>query len=357
MNLPTSAAAPAQRGAQLPERLRLAPGRAALWRSTTCLQLGVDPHRAMVLDGLPEPLATLLRRMDGIRRTTDLLAEAEAAGASPEEGRGMLTELHRAGLVQDAAAADGGPSGWHRVALATEAAQWSAHTTQSPRDVLRRRREAAVQVVGSGRVAVALTTALAAGGVGQVSVRAAGTVAAADLGTGLLADDLGRPRADAMVDAARRAAPQVRVTAGRPPDLIVLTDVVVPDPALVTELLAERVPHLIGYADEGCAAVGPLVWPGRTSCLRCTELHRADIDLAWPKLAAQLVGRVAGTGLAATLLAAALTAEQAFAALAGPGSGRPVPATWEAALELDPLRGRLRRYPRPPHPRCGCGAG
>lgn len=28
--------------AELPERLRLAPGRAALWRSPTCLQLGLD---------------------------------------------------------------------------------------------------------------------------------------------------------------------------------------------------------------------------------------------------------------------------------------------------------------------------
>jgi len=29
----------------VPERLRLAPGRAALWRSPTCLQLGLDDQR------------------------------------------------------------------------------------------------------------------------------------------------------------------------------------------------------------------------------------------------------------------------------------------------------------------------
>ncbi|HEY6422943.1 MAG TPA: TOMM precursor leader peptide-binding protein [Pseudonocardiaceae bacterium] len=148
----------------------------------------------------------------------------------------------------------------------------------------------------------------------------------------------------------------MRVTARRRPDLIVLSDMVVPEPELATELLASRIPHLIGYAHEGTVVVGPLVWPGRSSCLRCAELHRADLDLAWPKLAAQLVGQIPAAGLACTQLAAALTAEQVLAMLAGPAEGLPAPPTWGAALELDPVRGTLRRHPRPAHPRCGCGA-
>lgn len=341
----------------IPQRLRLAPGRVALWRSPTSLQLGLDPQRAMVLDDLPDPLATLLRRMDGIRSTAELLAEAESAGSPPGEGRTMLTDLHRAGLVQDAAAADNGPAGWHRTALAAEVAGWSVHTTRAAREVLRRRRAAAVRVVGSGRVAVALASALAAAGVGRLAVEATGTVGAGDLGTGYLPDDLGRPRTAAAADAVRRAAPDVQVDDRHQADLVVLTDVVVPDPAVVTELVATRVPHLLAYALEGKAAVGPLVWPGRSSCLHCAQLHRADVDLAWPKLAAQLVGEIPAAGLAATLLAAALGTEQVLTALAGPGAGLPVPPTWGAALELDPVHGRLRAHPRPAHPRCGCGAG
>ncbi len=162
----------------IPERLRLTPGRVALWRSPTSLQLGLDPQRAMVLDDLPDLLAALLRRMDGVRSTAELLAEAESAGSPPGEGRTMLTDLHRAGLVQDAAAADNGPAGWHRTALAAEVAGWSVHTTRAAREVLRRRRSAAVRVVGSGRVAVALATALAAAGVGRLAVDATGTVGA-----------------------------------------------------------------------------------------------------------------------------------------------------------------------------------
>src|SRR5262249_34982721 len=152
---------------------------------------------------------------------------------------------------------------------------------------LARRRDAAVRVVGSGRVAVALASALAATGVGRLAVRATGTVSAGDLGTGYLPADLGRSRTDAAADAVRRAAPDVRVRDGREPDLVVLTDVVVPDPEVVAELQTTGTPHLIAYALEGRAVVGPLVWPGRSSCLHCAELHRADADLAWPKLAAQ----------------------------------------------------------------------
>ncbi|MDQ2879928.1 MAG: ThiF family adenylyltransferase [Actinomycetota bacterium] len=340
----------------IPERLRLAPGRVALWRSPSCLQLGLDQQRALVLDDVPAPLAALLKRMDGIRSTAELVAEAQSAGSSRRDALMMLADLHRCGLVQDTSTADDGPPGWHRVALANEAASWSIHATRATRPVLCARREATVRVIGSGRVAVAVATALAAAGVGHLALRASGAVTAADLGTGYLPDDLGRAREAASADAVRRAAPGVSVAARRRPDLIVLCDVVVPEPAMVTELHESGVAHLIGYAHEGTAMVGPLVWPGRSSCLRCAQLHRAEVDLAWPKLAAQLVGLVATAGLACTQLAAALTVEQVLAALAGPAAGMPVPPTWGATLEVDPVRGILRRHPRPPHPLCSCGA-
>jgi hypothetical protein len=311
----------------------------------------------MVLDGLSAPLAALLKRIDGMCSTTELLTEAQAAGASRSEALMMLAELHRRGLVQEASAAESGRPGWHRVALAAEAASWSVHSAHPTRHVLQQRRKAVVRVVGSGRVMVAVATALAAAGVGHVVVGASGTVAAADLGTGYLPGDLGRSRAAAAVDAVRRCAPDVVVATHRRPDLIVLTDVVVPEPTVVTALVGSRIPHLIGYAHEGTAMVGPLVWPGRSSCLRCAELHRADVDVAWPKLAAQLVGQIPTAGLACTQLAAALIAEQALATLAGPESGLPIPPTWSAALQLNPVHGTLLRLPRPAHPGCGCGAG
>ena len=239
----------------------------ALWRSPTCLQVGLDPQRAMVLDELPEPLAALLKRMDGVCSTTELLNEAQAAGSSRREALTMLADMHRCGLVQEAAA-DAGRPGWHRVALATEAAGWSVHSCHPTRQVLRQRRKAVVQVVGSGRVGIAVATGLAAAGVGHVAVHATGTVTAADLGTGYLPDDLGRPRAAAAKDAVRRCAPDVIIATRRRPDLIVLSDIVVPEPTVVTELLGSRIPHLVGYAHEGTAVVGGR-WYGQDAPAAC----------------------------------------------------------------------------------------
>jgi hypothetical protein len=240
----------------VPDRLRLAPGRVALWRSPSSLQLGLDQQRAMVLDDVPTPLATLLKRMDGIRSTAELVTEAQAAGCSRRDVLMMLDDLHRCGLVQEASAGDHGPPGWHRVALATEAANWSIHTTEATRHVLCARREATVRVVGSGRVAVAVAIALAAAGVGHLGLQTSGAVTAADLGTGYVPGDLGRTRAAASADAVRRAAPDVSVAARRQPDLVVLCDVVVPEPAMVAELHETGTAHLIGYdAAAACVAL------------------------------------------------------------------------------------------------------
>ena len=340
--------------ATLPRRPCLAPGRTVLWRAPDCVQLGLGVTHAMVLDDLTAPMAALLRAMDGSRDSADLVAEAVTAGADPAEVLAVITELHRAGLVRDEPA----PRRCERTALEIDLAAGSVHSGRTAAELVRVRRSASVLVHGSGRVAVALAVALASAGVGRVVAVAAGTVRASDVGTGYLPSDVGRRRTDAARDALRRAAPGVRTEpagARSTPHLVVVTDAVVPDPDLVLDLVVRRRPHLAVYAHESVAVVGPLVLPGRSSCLRCVELRRTDADPAWPKLAAQLAVAAPNAGLACTQLAAALAAEQVLAALAGPEVASR-PPTWGATLELDPVRGVLHRRSWPVHPRCGCGA-
>ncbi len=73
---------------------------------------------------------------------------------------------------------------------------------------------------------------------------------------------------------------------------VLLADALVPDPRLVRELMRHRVPHLTVLLRDGRGIVGPFVVPGRTSCLRCADLTRTDLDPHWPQLAAQLCDRV-----------------------------------------------------------------
>lgn len=168
------------------------------------------------------------------------------------------------------------------------------------------------------------------------------------------------PLADALLDGVRRIGLRpshshegsTGILRGTPPDLMVLTDALMPDPALVEQLMRLRIPHLQVRIRDGRGVVGPLVLPGETSCLRCADLHRCDHDPQWPHLCAQLLGRV-GYGSPADIAAAAALALKEIETIAH-GSADQSPATLNTTLELDLEAYRLERRPWPVHRLCGC---
>ena len=134
------------------------------------------------------------------------------------------------------------------------------------------------------------------------------------------------------------------------PDLVV----VCPDHARGLDhadaLLGAGTAHLWAHLRDGRAVVGPLVVPGRSSCLRCHDLHRCDTDPAWPTLAlAWEQARAPQPAQATVHLLAGLAARQALAWLRG---GRP--AVVDATLEEQP-DGEVLRRRWAVHPACGCG--
>ncbi|RVW05819.1 hypothetical protein EGT50_01460 [Rhodococcus xishaensis] len=133
---------------------------------------------------------------------------------------------------------------------------------------------------------------------------------------------------------------------------VVLTDELVADPQLVDALFTARTPHLQVRLRDGRGVVGPLVLPGRTSCLRCADLTRCAADEEWPHVAAQLLGRVGHAGPAAVMATAAVALGQLEKVLSG--VARPAPASLDATLELDLDTHRLAVRPWPRNPRCAC---
>jgi hypothetical protein len=163
----------------------------------------------------------------------------------------------------------------------------------------------------------------------------------------------------AAADAVRRANPLTDLrpapegVSGTPvADVVVLARPWAASDPLVAGLQRDGVTHLVAAVRGETGVVGPLVVPGRTSCLRCADLHRRDADPRWPALAAQLTATdPPPSGATTTCLLTALTAAvQVLAYLDGAGA----PVTLGAALELRPPdpAPRLRRWP--PHPSCGC---
>ena len=360
-----------------PDRPLLPPALRPVWRADGALQLGLDPARAVVLEGVDEAVARLLLDLDGTRTEPEVLAAASTDGVDPAALGRLLADLRAEGVLADvggvpgrradpvpptgsaaAARAFGAPAAAGR--LGPDLASLSLLAgARAPLEVVRRRRGSTVVVHGAGRVGVSLATLLGAAGVGRVHVADRGPVRPGDVGpAGFPAADVDRSRSTAAAEALRRAAPEVQTGApppGRRPELVVLAAAEPVDTELRNVLQGGRVPHLVVGVRETTAVVGPLVLPGRTSCLRCADLQRADRDPSWPVVAAQLAGvrrrRDEPCDVVLATFAAAVAALQALAHL----EGRPVAAAG-ATLELALPDWRLRRRGWRPHGRCGCGA-
>jgi bacteriocin biosynthesis cyclodehydratase domain-containing protein len=321
-------------------------------------QIGTDPRHAVVLSGVPEPLTSVLHGLDGRHTADELMARA-----GPDHQpvlHDILTDLAELGLLDDAGGDPGAgpPAVPSPGRLTADRTTWMLRAGRHHAGLGRRREQAVVVVHGSGRIAVALATLLAASGVGWVHTVAEGVVQPEDTGSGYLDEDIGHARAEAAERAVRRIASTTRT--GRPPprqrpDLVLITDATVADPRLSAGLAATGLPHLMVHAAEGTGVVGPLVVPGRTSCLRCVDLHNTDTDPCWPALAAQLAAHPQPADLASAQATAAFAAGQALRFLHGSAGGDGELPVWGAAMEIDVFTGRSTRVEWRPHERCPCG--
>ena len=283
----------------------------ALWRDTSSIQLGDD----VVLTRISRAHVEWMTRLDGLRTSQQLEDELVLPVA---EARRLLRAMLAAGALEDAA----------RI---PDAVRWSA---QEDRDAAGRRFGAVLRTTRDLDTAYA---AMAARDQTRVIV----------LGGGDLAEQVG----DAVASAGLRMA-----SAPRQATIAVLTDGLHPDVPAHFDHDLQDLPHVhIGVLGDR-AVVGPLVLPGRTSCLRCAHLHRRDADPAWPLLAvqwAQVVASLACPPIDPLLvrIAAAHAVLLVRAWVDAPAD----PDRWgNCALELRLPDGRATWLARPTHPLCGC---
>ena len=303
--------------------LRLAPHAVLLRRSTTELQIGVEPSVVVptAYDGLVRSLADGA----GVER---LQRAADEQGLGPRAVPDLLAALAQAGLLQPAPR---GPARAVRVVGAGRLGSRTAH-----------------ELVSAGFPTVYVADLPGRAGPGQVR-RTRGPAARRSTGP---------HRLDLLAASLEDARPGVRVRRTRhfvhpEGDAVALTVVVADGPEpdrLVSDLLRDSgAAHLLVRCNGDEAVVGPLVVPGTTSCVRCADLVRRDADPRWPWLLEQLTRlRVEPTP---TLLAwaAVSAAVQALAFVRG-GSPETLGHTLELGVEQHTMR--LRAWPV--HPECPC---
>jgi bacteriocin biosynthesis cyclodehydratase domain-containing protein len=342
----------------------LKPALRRLWRDPSTLQLGVDPRHAVVVSGVGPADRELLSLLDGSRETDVALAEAGRRGQPPQRGAALVDLLSEAGVLDDAELGAPGPASAGRLVPDQLSLSLCHPGPGGASRALAARRVTTVEVLGGGRVGATLAALLAAAGVGRVVVDDPSLIRPADLAPGgVRATGVHHRRGDAAnavvsnlrtADLGRTPEPGSAVaTPGRA--LLVLAPA---GASLAPEWLrrVRRRPHAMVMVKETTAQIGPLVVPGRTPCLRCLELARADRDPAWPVLAAQLVGEaraVEPCDVALASAAASLAAMFLLAWIDDPEGCSPL-AGGTVELALSELA--LRRRTVVAHPDCGCTA-
>ena len=225
-------------------------------------------------------------------------------------------------------------------------------------EVLHARRDRAVAVLGDGRGGPQLAAVLGAAGVGRVWLSDPGNVRLHQATPGgVRPADEGQSLAAATARTITAAAPEVDTTAlpmGERPDLVVLAQDSPIDDERREALHARGCAHMPLRLGAGFGVVGPLVIPGLTACLRCTDLHRLDRDPAWTSLAVQLAVARRSTTACEVALATTITGLAALQALSFLDGEEP--ATIDGTLELHLPSWRVRRRSWPAHPDCPCGS-
>jgi len=309
------------------ERPQLAPYAPVIQRATDEVQVGVDPDTALVFRG--SGFRTLLNLLDGSSPTSAIERSCRAAGLTNDQVTAALQALGAAGLLGEFGSAP-----------YTDSA--------SPR----------VRLIGAGAVGYQLARLLVVSVVGSLYVydneppdltlySAAGVLPSrAEALRSALADVCSSAsNAQGISTLSHWSKPETT-----PVDLtIVATDRPEPDRVITEDLVRNDEPHLVVRCWGNGVSVGPLVVPGKTSCVRCADLSRSDADPLWPVVLRQLSRLQIETPPTLLAWAASIAAAQSLAFLHGE-----LPESAGSTLELSwpHFVTRLRRWPA--HRNCGC---
>jgi bacteriocin biosynthesis cyclodehydratase domain-containing protein len=296
-------------------RPALKSGLLPVWRDRDTLQIGIDPRRAIAMSGMGRA-GPVIGLLDGSRDRGQVVTAAASLGIPAGVTERVLMLLAAGGALDDfpASTLRALPAASRsRLAAELATASLAYRDPDGGARSLARRKDVAIWITGERRIARSMARILLASGVAQI-----------------------------RIGAAQQRRPDLAVLVGRPP-----LD-------LQAALAADGLPHLAVLASEAIGVVGPLVIPGRTSCLRCLDYIRAGRDPAWPLILAQISTRRPDPPACDAVLTASVAAQAAAQVLTAIDKTPTATATVNGTLELVLPDWRWRRRTWPPHPACAC---
>ena len=337
-------------------RYTLSAGARVIPRSGTSVQIGTDVPRCVVVQDAPGDSVPVLAGLDGASTVAQVLL---AHDADPLVWSSLLGQLADADLLIPVEHLDRTHvpvvPGAHLTGERSGLTHRYGHAAAVR--ILQTRDDALVVVRGNSPMVAAIATGLAAAGIGHLHHEPAGPAptepAAVPAGPAVQRRGPGARQGSYLSARLRETYPTVRLhrpAAHQHPTIVVMAAHAAPDLSLAASFVRSHVPHLAVVAGVARTVVGPLVIPGRSSCLSCADRHRTDADPEWPIVARQLADDPPRTSAFLTAAAACLAVGEVLEHVDGMGKPRTVDGTLEwRSGDLAP-----RRRSWTAHPECGC---
>lgn len=331
-------------------RYTLSDGARVISRSADSVQIGTDEPRCVVVNEAPSETMSVLAGLDGASSLAHILTTHDA---DPVLWAALFEQLLAIDLLIPAESAGLGQVSFTPGAHLSDerSGLLLRHGHTAAARILQARDDALVVVRGNSLLAAPVAALLAASGVGHIHhepVRPAWVMPSPPMPGGMSQSRHSDLAADLL-----RAHPTVRVhppAAHQHPTIVLLVGDPIADLGVAASLVRSRVPHLAVTTSVVRCVVGPLVLPGRSSCLSCAYRRRTDADPGWPVLARQLARERTRASAFLTSAAACLATDQLLEHIDGAAK----PTTVNGTLEWRAGDQAPRRRTWDVHPDCGC---
>jgi len=260
----------------------------------------------------------------------------------------IMDELDRAKLLDHEEPSYSGSENWPELQMITH----RPGVVDGGRKILKARALVRIDIYGCGLIGAGLARILAASGIGQLGLIDQRNITSQHLPVSTLAS-VGLNAATELERSLARDYPKVLDKKIPEPDLVIITRT--PSPIEILTWMNSSRPHLLVESRGDCVEVGPLVIPGRSSCLRCLTLDRLDRDPNWYSI--DLCGQVEyeppaalaqiAAGLSALAALVQVDAAESVTGLAGSMGLTDTTLRIDGAMQISALTRRR-------HPRCGC---
>lgn len=248
-------------------------------RDPRCIQVGIDPSHSLLLTGEVSQIRQFLNLLDGKHEIAELISKFPFAQVALFQlaKRGLLETQ----LVDHQITASLTPAQNYDLLISQRSHQAAIGKLDFAPRRIQNLANSYIWLANAGPAAALAAIYLAQSQIGRIKLDALAEFKPTDLPNWL---DRNAEAADSLVHQLQISSANLKLTqpAGMPnPDLVILTDQPWQAPETAAEYLNRGIAHLVIQSKISEVIVGPLVIPGKTSCLNCAEQQLLNIDKSW----------------------------------------------------------------------------